>query len=666
MQGKSSFGAMGAMLAVALLSCGAAWAEPTLAITARNARARQVSLAFSGIEDPLMLVAFKDTVDKGSDLTQWASATVLGTVDAGTTEQQLTLPEDYDFTANAVRLALMTVAPVEWIEDNDGAYLDLGVRPYVTHQFDMVFDTPETFSSLSLFDARKKAQVTVDGQTVKPRLSAWAYGSQHESHPQQLRIDGWGNSIYSKSKVFQGLQTYNLRVKISTSWAELNGTQVGFSSQIDSTRASKQGQSDRTLLLFAYRSQDDDAVTTSACPWRLRSFKRIGSGGYAEPLNDVIPCVRAGEAQAYDLAKDAFYTNVGSGSFSASASVVTSNCVARFVSCVSAGLAPAKVTVFRSRTGAVKLSFPAQDAKRLLYVAKAEASGWSSYCLLGEIEPGATEFSGTLLKDYIAEDGFVTFFLSEWKDESTRRVNPRKAAWAEGDGTCYLDLGFRPSSTNIIDMAFELTTLNETVNLFDARNATAQEARYTAMVYGPSAANHQLQLRVDVKGTDTWDDRFSSQKFATGQPYDLRVNFHGKTLLNDVDTGISALDKKYAITAKRTLLVMARRSEDTDATLTISSYRLSHFDLLWSADNPAPRCSVVPAILPDGSAQFYDLVSQTPIETQGSGSFVAGPDAGTGVVPVNDGIAGDIYVVSDPLPVGPSAKGVGGLIIVFQ
>lgn len=663
MQGKSSFGAMGAMLAVALLSCGAAWAEPTLAILARKAGARQVSLAFSGIEEPLMLVAFKDTVDKGSDLTQWASATVLGTVDAGTTEQQLTLPEDYDFTANAVRLALMTVAPVEWIEDNDGAYLDLGVNPYTSHRIDMTFDTPETFTTLSLFDARDKAARTDHGRTYKLRYSAWAHGPERDARAKQLRIDGYDTSLYSNEECFEGLQTYNLYVDIANSSARVNDKELTLSGEFFEHTGY---MTKRTLLLFAYRSQGDDAVTTSAYPWRLRSFKRIGSGGYAEPLNDVIPCVRAGEAQAYDLAKDAFYTNVGSGSFSASTAVVTSNCVARFVSCVSAGLAPAKVTVFRSRTGAVKLTFPAQDAKRLLYVAKAEASGWSSYCLLGEVEPGATEFSGTLLKDYIAEDGFVTFFLSEWKDESTRRVNPRKAAWAEGDGTCYLDLGFKPSSTNIIDMAFELTTLNTTVNLFDARNATPKDARYTAMVYGPSADNHQLQLRVDIKGTSTEENRFSDQKFATEQPYDLRVNFHGKTLLNDVDTGISALDKKYAFTAKRTLLVMARRSEDNAATLTISSYRLSHFDLLWSADNPAPRCSVVPAILPDGSAQFYDLVSQTPIETKGTGSFVAGPDAGTGVVPVNDGIAGDIYVVSDPLPVGPSAKGVGGLIIVFQ
>lgn len=652
------------MLVVAAMAAMlGAWAEPTIMVTTRNVQKRRVSLAFSGIKEPLMLVAFKDAADKGSDLTQWASATVLDTVDAGTTELQLTLPESCDFAANAVRLALMTAAPVEWIENNDGAYLDLGVMPYTSHQIDMTFDTPEHFEALPLFDARDKTAKTIGGKSIKLRYSAWAHGPEREARAKQLRIDGYDTSLYSEDEFFEGAQSYNLYVDIFKSAARVNGETAKLSGAFGFSAGA---QTSRTLLLFAYRSQSDDTVTTSACPWRLRSFKRIGSAGYAQPLNDVIPCVKAGEAQAYDLAKDAFYTNVGSGSFSASTAVVTSNCVERFVGCVSGCLASAKVVTYGSRSGAVRLKFPAQDAKRLLYVAKAESTGWSSYCLLGEIEPGATEFSGKLLKDYIAEDGFVQFFLSEWKDESTRRVNPRKAAWAEGDGTCYLDLGFKPSSTNIIDMAFELTTLDETVNLFDARSATSKEARYTAMVYGQSAANHQLQLRVDIKNTDTGEDRFSDQMFSTYKMYDLRVNFHGKTLLDGVDTDIAALSKNSAFEAKRTLLVMARRSENASATLTISPCRLSHFDLLWSADNPTPRCSVVPAILPDGSAQFYDLVGNSPIETKGAGSFVAGPDAGTGVVPVNDGIAGDIYVVSDPLPVGPSAKGVGGLIIVVK
>ena len=189
----------------------------TVAITGYDLSTRQVSLAFSGLERDMSLVAVADRTDKGTDdLSQWATSVFVGAVHQGDETLTWDLPRTIDALGGAVRFVLLDLGgayPVSSIQNSGNAYVDTAVTGCLPTYNDAVEIHFAAVSGMGwLYDARR--------DDLTKRFSVLINSGF------TLRVDR-GDYAYYDANTFVPSQKYRLDVDYKKRTVELDGVEWG-------------------------------------------------------------------------------------------------------------------------------------------------------------------------------------------------------------------------------------------------------------------------------------------------------------------------------------------------------------------------------------------------------------------------------------------------------
>ena len=568
-------------------------------ITGYDSETDEVSFAFTGVERDLSLFALWDDGDKGTVPCAYAETWSMGTIAAGTTSASVALPAGLDASKGCVRFVLADfggATPVRSLtstaEGKD--WIDTEICP------------------------TKDATITVVCRGAKTTnmfgIKRWFY---------LFYWSGkccWGNGYVKvdEGSPFEMEGYVKRRMTVGPAGAFVDGVEVGGKTVQDPTRIDPKC----SLALFARRDVDAaEGVTTgdSLAPCTIFSSevveKDLGRVSY------IIPCLKDGVAQMYDMVNRRFLTNRGTGQFEVDRTLTLNftepldGLVAVSDVLTASVPSPARAIAVKSvdwETGAATLTVAKGRRNAFLYVANASfdagllASSWSSCEPLAEVAADAEEVSCIIPEAMLKHAGVVRFFLSTQPPEAVPVYE-----WLIPEGDVYVDTGYCPKNTDMVMTKVRSLDADTFIGtIFSARDLSVQH-RFAGII---QAADRRL--RFDRQNISY----YAEEPPAFGRDYDIVADFAAlKVTANGED--IVSLGDGPEERIDQSLWLLASQAMTTGIPQSFGRMRLAYFRLKDASG--AIWLDLVPTMR-DGVACLYDIVSSRYLKNSGTGSFSVG------------------------------------------
>lgn len=356
--------------------------------------------------------------------------------------------------------------------------------------------------------------------------------------------------------------------------ASINGTKYTFSSGTSTASV--------TYPIFAYR---DVGSIVGYANYKLYSFKIHESGTL---VRNFIPCINSsGTVGLYDDVNSRFYTNAGSGSFTAGNVILTAPVV-------SAAVSETTVTLSWTQIGGASGYLVKRDGIQI-----ADVSG--------------TTFTENLPN----EDKTYLYTVTPYNDRGTGESRSASVhivptipddfadftqlEYIETTGTQYIDTGFRPNQNTRVVADFRASAANR--HVFGARTSFPNNA---FVLFWVSNASYCIQVNNSTFNGGSFDTSARCTADMTASAF--KINGVTKATYS-----VSAFQTEY------NLYIASCPNSSESENMPGRYYSCQVYD------NGRLIRDYVPCVDASGEAGMFDLVNSRFYRNAGTGSFIAGP-----------------------------------------